>query len=68
MPHPESRIERTSVLVLAGSAQHLEAFEEIYAFYHICQLAVDPVLIVGSGRVGDTIAERFKEHGRPLVD
>lgn len=67
LPHPESLIERTSVLVLAGSAKNLEAFEEIYAFYHICQLALDPVLIVGSGRVGDTIAERFKEHGRPYL-
>jgi voltage-gated potassium channel len=67
IPHPESRIERTCVLVLAGSEKSLAAYEEVYAFYHICQLTADPVLIVGSGRVGDTIAERFKERGSPYL-
>lgn len=67
IPHPESRVERTSVLMLAGSAENLAAYEEVYAFYHICHLSVDPVLIVGSGRVGDTIAERFKERGSPYL-
>jgi Trk K+ transport system NAD-binding subunit len=67
IPHPESRVERTSVLVLAGSEENLAAYEEVYAFYHICHLSVDPVLIVGSGRVGDTIAERFKERGSPYL-
>lgn len=67
IPHPESRVERTSVLVLAGSEENLAAYEEVYAFYHICHLSVDPVLIVGSGRVGDTIAERFKERGRSYL-
>jgi Trk K+ transport system NAD-binding subunit len=67
IPHPESRVERTSVLVLAGSEENLSAYEEVYAFYHICPLSVDPVLIVGSGRVGDTIAERFKERGSPYL-
>lgn len=67
IPHPESRVERTSVLVLAGSEENLAGYEEVYAFYHICHLSVDPVLIVGSGRVGDTIAERFKERGSPYL-
>jgi Trk K+ transport system NAD-binding subunit len=55
------------VLVLAGSAKNLEAFDEIYAFYHIYHHTVDPVLVVGSGRVGDTIAERFNASGRPYL-
>jgi len=67
IPRAESRIERTSVLVLAGSEKNLAAYDEIYAFYHICKLSVDPVLIVGSGRVGDTIAQRFKERGSPYL-
>ncbi len=67
IPTAESRIERTSVLVLAGSEKSLKAYEDIYAFYHICHLTTDPVLIVGSGRVGDTIAERFKERGSPYL-
>jgi Trk K+ transport system NAD-binding subunit len=61
VPNAGSTIQRTSVLVLAGSEKNLAAFDEIYAFYHVCNLTVDPVLIVGSGRVGDTIADRFKE-------
>ena len=67
IPHPESRVERTSVLVLAGSEENLAAYEEVYAFYHICHLTADPVLIIGSGRVGDTIAEPFKERGSPYL-
>jgi voltage-gated potassium channel len=35
IPHPESRVERTSVLVLAGSEENLAAYEDVYAFYHI---------------------------------
>ena len=67
IPHAETRIDRTSVLVLAGSEKNLAAYDDIYSFYHICRLTVDPVLIVGSGRVGDTIAERFKERGSPYL-
>jgi Trk K+ transport system NAD-binding subunit len=66
-PRAESRIGRTSVLVLAGSEKNLAAYDEIYSFYHICHLTADPVLIVGSGRVGDTVAERFKERGSPYL-
>ncbi len=67
IPRAESRIERTSVLLLAGSEKNLAAYDEIYAFYHICNLTADPVLIVGSGRVGDNIAQRFKERGSPYL-
>ena len=67
VPRAESRIERTSVLLLAGTEKSLAAYEEVYAFYHICNLTVDPVLIVGSGRVGDTIARRFKERESPYL-
>ena len=67
VPRAESKIEHTSVLVLAGSEQNLAAFDEIYAFYHLCKLTADPVLIVGSGRVGDTIAQQFKDRGSPYL-
>jgi Trk K+ transport system NAD-binding subunit len=67
IPNAESRITRTSVLVLAGSEENLAAFDEIYSFYHIYKLTTDPVLIVGGGRVGDAIAERFKERGTPFL-
>lgn len=61
VPNADGMIQSNSVLVLAGSERNLAAFDEIYAFYHVCKLTADPVLIVGSGRVGDTIADRFKE-------
>ncbi len=67
VPTAGSRIERNSVLLLAGSEKNLAAYDEIYSFYHICKLTSDPVLIVGSGRVGDTIAQRFKERDRPYL-
>jgi Trk K+ transport system NAD-binding subunit len=67
IPHAESRIQRTSVLVLAGSEENLAAYDDVYAFYHICHLTADPVLIVGSGRVGDTIAQVFKERESPYL-
>jgi Trk K+ transport system NAD-binding subunit len=67
IPHAESRIQRTSVLVLAGSEENLAAYDDVYAFYHICHLTADPVLIGGSGRVGDTIAQVFKERESPYL-
>lgn len=67
IPGADSKIPRTSVLVLAGSEKSLSAFGEVYGFYHACKLTLDPVLIVGSGRVGDTIAEHLKERGSPYL-
>ncbi|MBN1614266.1 MAG: NAD-binding protein [Deltaproteobacteria bacterium] len=67
IPRAESRIERTSVLVLAGSEKSLNAYDDIYSFYHLCRRTLDPILIVGSGRVGDTIAQRFKERESPYL-
>jgi len=67
IPHADTRIERTTVLVLAGSEENLAAYDEIYSFYHICKLSSDPILIVGSGRVGDTIARKFQERESPYL-
>ena len=68
VPHADTRIERTTVLVLAGSEENLAAYDEVYSFYHLCKLTLDPILIVGSGRVGDTIARRFKERESPYLE
>jgi Trk K+ transport system NAD-binding subunit len=67
IPNAESLIRRTTVLVLAGAEKNLAAYDEIYSFYHICHLTADPVIIVGGGRVGQTIAERFKERETPYL-
>jgi Trk K+ transport system NAD-binding subunit len=67
IPTAHSMITRTSVLVLAGGEENLAAFDEVYAFYHIYQLSANPVLIIGGGRVGHTVAERFKEQETPYL-
>ncbi len=67
VPDADSIIQHNSVLVLAGSEENLAAYDEVYSFYHICKLTGEPVLIVGSGRVGDTIVEQFKERKIPYL-
>ncbi len=67
IPTAHSMITRTSVLVLAGGEENLAAFDEVYSFYHIYQLSANPVLIIGGGRVGHTVAERFKEQETPYL-
>jgi len=61
VPDAQSRIERYSVLLLAGSEESIAAYDDIYSFYHVCHLTANPVLIIGGGRVGQTIAARFEE-------
>ncbi len=61
IPNAGSPIDRNSVLMLAGSKENLAAFDDIYSFYHIWRLTTNPVLIIGGGRVGQTVADRFKE-------
>lgn len=60
IPNAQSRLDPNSVMVLAGSEKNLAAFDDVYSFYHICRLTANPVLIIGGGRVGQTVAERFK--------
>jgi len=67
VPTPETKLSRTCVLVLAGSEKSLYAFNDVYSFYHICSHPGDPVVIVGGGRVGFTIAEKLKEREIPYL-
>ena len=67
IPRPDTPIERTSVLVLAGSEPSLASYDDVYSFYHICKTAGDPVIIVGGGRVGRAIAARFQEMDIPYL-
>jgi Trk K+ transport system NAD-binding subunit len=61
VPSTEARISQNTVLLLAGTKEKLGDFDEVYSYYHICQLTTNPVLIIGGGRVGQTIADQFKE-------
>ncbi|MFO7740480.1 MAG: NAD-binding protein [Desulfatiglandaceae bacterium] len=67
IPNAESKIEQNSALVLAGSKESIAAYDDVYSFYHICRLSANPVLIIGGGRVGQTVAGRFKEREMPYL-
>ena len=67
IPTASHVINGASVLVLAGTEAALESFEEVYAFYHICRTSGEPVLVIGGGRVGTTIARQFEEREVPFI-
>ncbi len=67
IPRPETKIDRSSVLVFAGTEDALAAYDEVYSFYQICKVAGDPVIIVGGGRVGQAIAARFEKAEIPYL-
>ncbi len=67
IPTAGTTINSASVLVLAGSKESLEDFDEAYAFYHICRTSGEPVLVIGGGRVGHTIASQFEEREVPFI-
>ncbi|MBM4272004.1 MAG: potassium channel protein [Deltaproteobacteria bacterium] len=67
IPTAQSQIRRTSVLVLAGGEGNLASYDDVYSSYHICRLTAHPVVIIGGGRVGSTIAERFRGRETPYL-
>lgn len=67
IPKPDTVIERTSVLVFAGTEASVASYDEVYSFYQICKVAGDPVIIVGGGRVGHAIAARFQKAEIPYL-
>jgi Trk K+ transport system NAD-binding subunit len=52
-------IDASSVLVLAGSAQQLRNYDELFCIYHV---SPGSVMIIGGGRVGRATARALKEH------
>jgi len=63
VPRPESRIDSTTVLVLAGSAEQLKSFEKIYYTHDTPPTTEAPVLILGGGRVGRAAANVLEQRG-----
>ena len=49
---PNTKISENTVLVLAGTKQQLEQYDEFYCIYH---MAGTPVVIIGGGRVGRAV-------------
>jgi voltage-gated potassium channel len=60
VPGPQTEIHDSTVLVLAGSREQLERFEELTAIYTVSDA---PVLILGGGRVGRAVADGLRERG-----
>jgi voltage-gated potassium channel len=60
VPGPETELHESTVLVLAGSREQLERFEELTAIYTVPETAV---LILGGGRVGRAAARGLQERG-----
>jgi len=66
VPRPDSHIDSTTVLVLAGSAEHLENYEKTYCPSNTVSGADALVLILGGGRVGLAAANVLKQRGIPF--
>ena len=57
---PDTMIQPSSVLVLAGSRSQLDVYDGLFCIYE----ATDkPVVIIGGGRVGRAIAKSLQEEG-----
>ena len=61
IPQPLTRINSSTVLLLAGSAEQLKKYDETFCVYRIYHTANAPVLILGGGRVGRAVAEALEE-------
>jgi Trk K+ transport system NAD-binding subunit len=55
-PRPESQIHDDTILVLAGTAQSLRSYDDLFRTYNVSSA---PVVILGGGRVGRAIARAF---------
>lgn len=58
IPHAQTEIHSTSVLLIAGSEGQLKKYDELFGHYQENQA---PVLILGGGRVGRAAAEALSE-------
>ncbi|HOD15019.1 MAG: potassium channel protein [Spirochaetes bacterium] len=58
VPEPDTIITPTTVLVIAGSEKQMMRYEELMCIY---QVSADPVIIIGAGRVGYSVASSLKD-------
>ncbi len=62
---PELRIEESSILLLAGSEEALDRYDDFYAPEGGAEERQGPVVILGGGRVGRATAAALHEEGVP---
>ena len=56
----DTMIEDNAVLVLAGSREHFDRYNEIYLIYNV---STSPILIIGAGGVGRATARALADRG-----
>ncbi|MDY0389782.1 MAG: NAD-binding protein [Desulfobulbus oligotrophicus] len=61
LPHPETKIESSTVLVLVGTTEQLDAYGTFVGESQPPNSA--PILILGGGRVGRAAADTLREQG-----
>ncbi|MEQ8911802.1 MAG: NAD-binding protein, partial [Pseudomonadales bacterium] len=54
---PDTVVNERTVLLVAGSAEQLEAYDEHFAIYNV---SADPVIVIGNGRIGRATAEALE--------
>jgi len=60
LARPDSSIDKTSVLVLAGSRAQLDDYDALFCIY---KAAIGHVVIIGGGRVGRATAKALEAEG-----
>jgi Trk K+ transport system NAD-binding subunit len=58
LARPETRITTNTVLVLAGSREQLDRYDELFVIYNV---SISPVVILGGGRVGQATGRALAE-------
>ena len=56
----ETLIQENTVLVLTGTREHLDRYDEFFCIYNVSPA---PVVILGGGRVGRATAAEFRDRG-----
>jgi len=60
IPDADTVIGESSILVLAGTAEHIQRYDELFCIYHV---TIGRVIIVGAGRVGRSLAAALDARG-----
>ncbi len=64
-PLPQTMINASTLLLLAGTHEQLKTFEDVYGLPNDEYGEDSPVLILGGGRVGLAAAEKLEEYNIP---
>ncbi len=63
LANSDTVIRANSILVLVGTVPHLRKYDELMGIYHASDA---PVVVLGGGRVGESVARSLKERQIPF--